>query len=211
MMGIIGGQVSEVAKRGTNLIIEMEMVSGKVFQGCPNAGNPFHECTAICLEILNSGNVHKKEKKLFTPPSRDTPTGPSPARGSSIPLPAILPRRRLNQTLHLPLITPMYFSPSRPSPPSVTPSRPVPTQNEPNNIWTRSLCRLPLAGYSGGYYFSRRDDQRGGEDSMYSPSRLELSLGRPEHPLRTPLGPPHTPQHTALSLGRGLTKRTLFT
>lgn len=43
----------------------MEMVSGKVIQGCSNAGNPFHECTPICLEKLNSVDVYKKEKKLF--------------------------------------------------------------------------------------------------------------------------------------------------
>ena len=44
----------------------MELVSGKVIQGCSNAGNPFHECTAICLDKLNSvDNVYKKEKKIF--------------------------------------------------------------------------------------------------------------------------------------------------
>lgn len=44
----------------------MELVSGKVIQGCSNAGNPFHECTAICLDKLNSvDHVYKKEKKLF--------------------------------------------------------------------------------------------------------------------------------------------------
>lgn len=42
------------------------MVSGNVIPGCPNAGNPFHECTVICSEKIISGDVvHKKEKTLF--------------------------------------------------------------------------------------------------------------------------------------------------
>ncbi|XP_033143999.1 serine/arginine repetitive matrix protein 1 isoform X2 [Brassica rapa] len=55
-----------------------------------------------------------------------------------------------------------------------------------------------LAGYSGGDYFARRADQRGGEDNdMYSPRPFGTHPRTPEHPLRTPRHRPHTPKHSS--------------
>ncbi|CAH8372405.1 unnamed protein product [Eruca vesicaria subsp. sativa] len=174
----------------------MAMVSGKVVQGCPNAGNPFHECTSICFEIVNSGNVHKKEKKLFgfgkRTPSRDSPSG-SPARGSKSPLASYFAKKKVESdtspsTDHT---NGNFFS--RLSP---LQGRPSQLKNEPTN----NMDSLPMspsqAGYSGGDYFARRADQRGGEDNdMYSPRPFGTQPKTPEHPLRTPRHRPHTPQH----------------
>lgn len=54
-------------------------------------------------------------------------------------LPAILPRRRLNQTLHLPLITPMVTSSA--ACPRSRDARPN-LRTSLQTTWTRSLCRL---------------------------------------------------------------------
>ncbi|KAG2291036.1 hypothetical protein Bca52824_037705 [Brassica carinata] len=40
-------------------------MSGKVYQDCPNAGNPYHECNDRCFQRINSGDDLKKEKKPF--------------------------------------------------------------------------------------------------------------------------------------------------
>ncbi|CAG7881411.1 unnamed protein product [Brassica rapa] len=177
-------------------VCEMEMVSGKVVQGCPNAGNPFHECTAICLEILNSGNVHKKEKKLFgfgkRTPGRDTPSS-SPARGSRSPLASYFAKKKVESdtspsTDHT---NGNFFS--RLSP---LQGRPSQLKNEPTNNMDSLPMSPSLAGYSGGDYFARRADQRGGEDNdMYSPRPFGTQPRTPEHPLRTPRRRPHTPKH----------------
>ncbi|RID70489.1 hypothetical protein BRARA_C02503 [Brassica rapa] len=176
----------------------MEMVSGKVVQGCPNAGNPFHECTAICLEILNSGNVHKKEKKLFgfgkRTPSRDTPSS-SPARGSRSPLASYFAKKKVESdtspsTDHT---NGNFFS--RLSP---LQGRPSELKNEPTNNMDSLPMSPSLAGYSGGDYFARRADQHGGEDNdMYSPRPFGTQPRTPEHPLRTPRHRPHTPKHSS--------------
>ncbi|KAJ0232425.1 Phospholipase-like protein [Hirschfeldia incana] len=176
----------------------MELVSGKVVQGCPNAGNPFHECTAICFEILNSGNVHKKEKKLFgfgkRTPSRDTPSSGSPARGSRSPLASYFAKKKVESdtspsTDHT---NGNFFS--RLSP---LQGRPSQLKNEPTNNMDSLPMSPSLAGYSGGDYFARRADQRGGEDNddMYSPRPFGTQPKTPEHPLRTPRHKPHTPKH----------------
>ncbi|KAL0711678.1 hypothetical protein Bca4012_018656 [Brassica carinata] len=174
----------------------MEIVSGKVVQGCSNSGNPFHECTAICFEILNSGNVHKKEKKLFgfgkRTPSRDTPSG-SPARGSRSPLASYFAKKKVESdtspsTDHT---NGNFFS--RLSPLQERPSQ---LKNEPTNNMDSILMSPSLAGYSGGDYFARRADQRGGEDNdIYSPRPFGTKPKTPEHPLRTPRHRPNTPKH----------------
>ncbi|ESQ45994.1 hypothetical protein EUTSA_v10000063mg [Eutrema salsugineum] len=174
----------------------MELVSGKVVPGCSNAGNPFHECTAICFERLNSADVHKKEKKLFgfgkRTPSRDTPPG-SPARGSRSPLASYFAKKKVESD-----ISPStadhtngnFFS--RLSP---LHGRPSQLKNEP----AKNVDSLPispsLAGFSGGDYFARRTDQRGGEDDDMSPRPFGNQPKTPEHPLRTPQHRPRTPQH----------------
>lgn len=160
----------------------MELVSGKVVQSCPNAGNPFHECTAICFEILNSGNVHKKEKKLFGTyefffnyylllgqkaiikelylmkhanfcqglvrelQAETLHRQAVPLVEADRLLPAILPRRRLNQRLHLPLITPMVTSSA--ACPHSRDARPS-SRTSLQTIWTRSLCLLPWKDTQG--------------------------------------------------------------
>ncbi|CAH8338626.1 unnamed protein product [Eruca vesicaria subsp. sativa] len=40
-------------------------MSGKLYHNCPNAGNPYHECSDRCFERINSRGVPKKEKKSF--------------------------------------------------------------------------------------------------------------------------------------------------
>ncbi|CAH2061651.1 unnamed protein product [Thlaspi arvense] len=157
----------------------MELVSGKVVPGCSNAGNPFHECTAICFERLNSGDVHKKEKKLFG----------SPALGSRSPLASYFAKKKVDS-----VISPStdhtngnFFS--RLSP---LHGRPSQLKNESaNNV--DSLPMSPsLAVYSGADYFARR---RGGDDDDLSPRPFGTQPKTPEHPLRTPQHRPRTPQH----------------
>ncbi|KAG2298479.1 hypothetical protein Bca4012_009699 [Brassica carinata] len=170
----------------------MDLVSGKVIQGCSNAGNPFHECTAICLEKLNSVDVYKKEKKLFgfgkRTPSRDTPQG-SPARGSRSPLPSFFAKNKVESNISSSTdhTNNNFFS-------RLSPLHGVPTQLKIEAA--TSVDSLPmsptLAGYSGGDYFARR---RGGEDDdMYSPRPFGTQPKTPEHPLRTPQHRPRTPQ-----------------
>lgn len=154
----------------------MELVSGKVVQGCSNAGNPFHECTSLCLERLNSGDVHKKEKKLFGMMNicffilffivsrlsiiliknllkhdmcqvlvRELQAGT--LLQAVLPLlveadrlwPAISQRRRLSQTIHLPMITPMVTSSV--VFPRYKDARPNP-RTSLQTMRTRSPCRL---------------------------------------------------------------------
>ncbi|KAJ0239179.1 Phospholipase-like protein [Hirschfeldia incana] len=171
----------------------MELVSGRVIQGCSNAGNPFHECTPICLEKLNSVDVYKKEKKLFgfgkRTPSRDTPPG-TPARGSRSPLPSFFTKKKVdsNASSSTDHTNDNFFS-------RLSPLNGFPSQ--PKNEAATSVDSLPmsptLAGYSGGDFFARR---RGGEDEdMYSPRPFGTRPKTPEHPLRTPQHRPRTPQH----------------
>ncbi|KAF8118343.1 hypothetical protein N665_0005s0109 [Sinapis alba] len=171
----------------------MELVSGKVIQGCSNAGNPFHECTAICLEKLNSVDVYKKEKKLFgfgkRTPSRDTPPG-KPARGSRSPLPSYFAKKKDESNSSSPTdhTNNNFFS-------RLSPLHGLPSQLK--NEAATSVDSLPvsptLAGYSGGDFFARR---RGGEDDdMYSPWPFGTQPKTPEHPLRTPQHRPRTPQY----------------
>jgi len=154
----------------------MELVSGKVIQGCSNAGNPFHECTAICLDKLNSvDHVYKKEKKIF---------GMQNCFSFFLYVFCLLtgsklPSRLSDETL-------FYFcqgfgkrTPSRDTP-SGSPARgsrsPLPSffavkkkveSNSPSstdhklkNEAATSVDSLPmsptLAGYSGGDYFARK-------------------------------------------------------
>ncbi|VVB08566.1 unnamed protein product [Arabis nemorensis] len=175
----------------------MELASGKVVQGCSNASNPFHECTVLCFERLNSKDVHKKEKTLFgfgkRTPSRDTPPGsPAPARGSRSPLASYFTKKKVeseNSPSH-DYTNGNFFS--RLSPLQGRSSQP---KNEPaNNV--DSLPMSPsLAGYSGGDFFARRTDQRGGEDDDISPRAFGIRPKTPEHPLRSPQHRPRTPQH----------------
>ncbi|KAG7567109.1 Phospholipase-like [Arabidopsis thaliana x Arabidopsis arenosa] len=172
----------------------MDLVSGKVVPGCSNAGNPFHECTAICFERLNSRDVHKKEKKLFgfgkRTPSRDqTPPG-SPARGSRSPLASYFAKKKVES------------SESSPSSNDHTNgnflSRLSPLQGrkiEPSSNVDSLPVSPSLALYSGGDYFARRTDQRGDEDDDVSPRPFGTQPKTPEHPLRTPQHRPRTPQH----------------
>nr|VDD58523.1 unnamed protein product [Brassica oleracea] len=175
----------------------MELVSGKVIQGCSNAGNPFHECTAICLDKLNSvDHVYKKEKKIFgfgkRTPSRDTPSG-SPARGSRSPLPsffAVKKKVESNSPSSTDHTNNNFFS-------RLSPLHGLPSQLK--NEAATSVDSLPmsptLAGYSGGDYFARK---RGGEDDdMYSPRPFGIRPKTPEHPLRTPQHRPRTPQRVS--------------
>ncbi|XP_013602624.1 PREDICTED: protein SON-like [Brassica oleracea var. oleracea] len=175
----------------------MELVSGKVIQGCSNAGNPFHECTAICLDKLNSvDNVYKKEKKIFgfgkRTPSRETPTG-SPARGSRSPLPSFFAAKKKvesNSPSSTEHTNNNFFS-------RLSPLHGLPSQLK--NEAATSVDSLPmsptLAGYSGGDYFARK---RGGEDDdMYSPRPFGIRPKTPEHPLRTPQHRPRTPQRVS--------------
>ncbi|CAN7096126.1 mediator of DNA damage checkpoint protein 1 isoform X2 [Brassica rapa] len=175
----------------------MELVSGKVIQGCSNAGNPFHECTAICLDKLNSvDHVYKKEKKLFgfgkRTPSRDTPPG-SPARGSRSPLPSFFAAKKKvesNSPSSTDHTNNNFFS-------RLSPLHGLPSQLK--NETATSVDSLPmsptLAGYLGGDYFARK---RGGEDDdMYSPRPFGIRPKTPEHPLRTPQHRPRTPQRVS--------------
>uniref|UniRef100_A0A1J3CPX4 Uncharacterized protein n=1 Tax=Noccaea caerulescens TaxID=107243 RepID=A0A1J3CPX4_NOCCA len=174
----------------------MELVSGKVVPGCSNADNPFHECTSLCIQRLNSGNVQMKEKKLFgfgkITPSRDTPPG-SPAPGSRSPLHSYFARKKV-ETENSPSSNDHtngnFFS--RLSP---IDGRPSQLKNEPaNNV--DSLPMSPsLAGYAGGDYFATRNDQRGGEDDDMSPRPFGAQPKTPEHPLRTPQNRPRALQH----------------
>ncbi|KAG7636890.1 putative phospholipase, SCC2/Nipped-B family [Arabidopsis thaliana] len=172
----------------------MELVSGKVVPGCSNAGNPFHECTAICFERVNSPDVHKKEKKLFgfgkRTPSRDQTPPASPARGSRSPLASYFAKKKVDS------------AESSPSSYDHTNgnflSRLSPLQGrkiEPSSNVDSLPVSPSLALYSGGDYFARRADQRGDEDDDVSPRPFGTQPKTPEHPLRTPQHRPRTPQH----------------
>ncbi|CAA7028336.1 unnamed protein product [Microthlaspi erraticum] len=174
----------------------MELVSGKVVPGCSNADNPFHECTSLCIQRLNSGNVQKKEKKLFgfgkRTPSRDTPPG-SPATGSRSPLHSYFAKKKVepeNSPSSNEHTNGIFFSHL-----SLLNGPPSQLKKEPANNVESLLMSPSLAGYSGGDYFPRRTDQRGGEDDDMSPRPLGAQPKTPEHPLRTPQHMPRTPQH----------------
>ncbi|CAN8314539.1 unnamed protein product [Cochlearia groenlandica] len=174
----------------------MDMVSGKVVQGCSNAGNPYHECTPICFERLSSPSdiIPKKEKHFFgfgrRTPTRDTPPG-SP--GSKSPLASYFAKKKVQSSSD-------NTSPSTDHTNVNFFSRLSPLNEPNNNESTNNVCSLPmsptLSGYSGGDFFARRANHYGADDDNgdMSPRPFGTHPKTPEHPLRTPKHRPLTPQ-----------------
>ncbi|XP_010555226.1 PREDICTED: serine/arginine repetitive matrix protein 1 isoform X2 [Tarenaya hassleriana] len=199
----------------------MEVGLGNVHPDCPNAANPFHECTAHCFDVISSGHPHRKDKRLFgfgkKNPIKNTPPS-SPARviaGNRSPLPSYYRAKKKVESDD----SPSYSS----SDDYVTDNfvnRRTPQRGQAKNLSRYNVAAendsLPmspsLAVYTERDPFTSRLDPRRGTDPDMSPRTSttrpmtpDARSGTPERHFRatpehrprsrTPEARPRTPDH----------------